>query len=433
MSKSPKTNLTLEGISNDLHKLINVNDDFPLEVFPEKLQLVAREYSRATGAPICFLGGAMLTVAGVALGNSARLTYGNYTANGVMFLCVIGRRGTGKSHPLDFILNPLKEIDSNIWKSFKNELSEWEQEVKQNPKSRQPEPAQPSMTITTDATPEGLVSLHENNSRSLLIHRDELSGLVASFDQYSKGGESQKYLQIWNGQSICIARKGSGMTRIDRPHISILGGIQPEILPKLAEKSRISDGFLDRFLFCYPASCIAQSDSMEIVDSRAWRDCVTNIYAIQPNEDKETSERTARLIRLSAEAQEILTANNEVLRGIINSTISDLEDPTGGIAAKLRIYQYRFALILQSIRYGCGLSYDFSEVDEESAKGAVLLADYFLSTALKVHSNISDKMKKSYNIRRVHKLLNNGKKFREIAEIMELSVGTVSNYSKQIP
>ncbi len=433
MSKNPKTKVSIEGICNDLQKLTSVVDEFPLKVFPEKLQQVARDYSRATGAPPCFLGGAMLAVAGVALGNTARLLFGNYSASAVIFMCVIGRRGTGKSHPIDFILNPLKELDRVKWRAYKQELVDWKQELIQNPKSKQSEPIQPKMSITTDSTPEGLILLHENNPKSLLIHRDELSGLVASFDQYSKGGESQKYLQIWNGSAISVARKANGTTRIDMPHISILGGIQPEILPKLAEKSRISDGFLDRFLFCYPESCIAQPDSMEVVNSTAWSECITKIYEIPPLEDVTTGEITLMPIRLSTEARTILASYNEVLRGMINASINDLEDPTGGIAAKLRIYQYRFALILQAIRYGCGESHQFSEVDAESANGAVQLAEYFLHTALKVHSNISDKVKKSYNIRRVHKLLEQGKTFREISEIMDIATGTVSNYSKLIP
>ncbi|MBK9246563.1 MAG: DUF3987 domain-containing protein [Ignavibacteria bacterium] len=433
MNKHPNTKITQAGISDDLHKLTSVDDEFPVHIFPDLLQRVARDYARATGAPLCFLGGAMLTIAGVALGNTAKLTFGNYAASGVIFLCVIGRRGTGKTHPIDFILKPIKEMDRIKWRAYKQELIDWKKELIHNPKSKQPEPIQPKLSITTDCTPEALISLHENNPKSLLIHRDELSGLVASFDQYSKGGESQKYLQIWNGSAISVARKGSGMTRIDSPHISILGGIQPEILPKLAEKSRISDGFLDRFLFCYPESCIAQPDSMEVVNCTAWSDCISKIYEITPVQDEVTGEITHIPIRLSAEAQVILSEYNEVLRGMINNTISDLENPTGGICAKLRIYLYRFALILQAIRYGCGESHQFLEVDAESAKAAVHLAEYFLNTALKVHSNLSAKMKKSFDISKVHRLISNGKTYREIVGMTGLSIGTITNYSKQKP
>jgi len=217
------------------------------------------------------------------------------------------------------------------------------------------------------------------------------------------------------------------------PILFYLGDEAGNIQPKLAEKSRISDGFLDRFLFCFPESCTAQPDTLEVVNCESWINCITTIYEIPPYTDERTGEVSHIPIRLSAEAQDILAAHNEVLRGLINSTINDLEDPTGGIASKLRIYQYRFALILQVTRYGCGVCHTFREVDAESAKGAVLLAEYFLSTAMKVHSNINDKVRKSYNIRRVHKLLEQGKTIREIADIIGISVGTVSNYSKQLP
>ncbi|MBK9247185.1 MAG: DUF3987 domain-containing protein [Ignavibacteria bacterium] len=433
MNKHPKTKITQAGLSNDLHKLTSVEDEFPISVFPETLQKVALDYSRATGAPMSFLGGSMLTIAGVSLGNSARLSFGNYSANGVIFLCIVGRRGTGKTHPIDFILKPLQELDRKKWREYKQTVNDWKQHLIDNPKSKDPEPMQPKMSITSDCTPEALVSLHETNPKSLLIFRDELSGLVQSFDQYNKGAESQKYLQLWNGSAISVSRKGSGMTRIDSPHVSIIGGVQPEILPILAEKSRISSGFLDRILFCYPESCIAQPDTSEVVNSYSWCECISKIYEIPPFQDAITGEISPLPIRLSKEAQVILSEYNEILRAMINSTIHDLEDPTGGIAAKLRIYLYRFALILQALSYGCGESHQFSEVDAESARGAVLLAMYFLNTALKVHANLSDRAKKAFNIRRVHKLSEHGRTVREIAKIMELSVGTVSNYSKQIP
>ncbi len=433
MSNKPKSDITKEGIEIDLQKLTSMLHDFPIEVFPKSLQHIVQEYSRVTGAPACFLGGAMLAVAGVALGNSAHLTYGNYSANGVLFLCVIGRRGTGKTHPIDFILRPLKEIDRVMWKTYKEERAIWLEQIKLKPKSKEPEPAQPPLSTTTDTTPEGLISLHENNPKSLLIHRDELSGLVESFDQYSKGGEAQKYLQIWNGSPVSVTRKSSGTTRIDKPHVSIIGGIQPELLPKLAEKSRISDGFLDRFLFCYPSQCIAQPDSMEVVDSIAWKNCIIAMHTIEPCKNTETGEQSPIILRLSEKARDVLAANSESLRGMINSSIDDFENPSGGIAAKLRIYQYRFALILHGIRYGCGMICRFSEVDEESARGAVLLSEYFLNTALKVHSNLSDKVKRSYIVRRVHKLIESRMPVRAIAELLEISVGTVSKYSKEIP
>lgn len=433
MSKLPKTNILLSDIEKDLDNLTKDDNPFPIEVFPEQLQSVIREYSRITGAPSCFLGGAMLVVAGVALGNSMRLYYGNYSANGVLFLCVIARRGMGKSHPIDFILKPLKRIDRNLWQTYRHEHLLWKQRVIQDPKDKEPEPLPPPVFITTDSTPEALIGLHENNPRSLLIHRDELSGLVASLDQYSKGGESQKYLQIWSGSTVSVARKGSGVTRIDNPHISIIGGIQPEILHKLAEKSRVADGFLDRFLFCFPNICEAQPENMQEVNSVAWEDCIARISELQPHVDEETSEKLPFALRLTPEAQAVLSANSEILRNLITKTNNSLDDPTSGIAAKLRIYQYRFALVLHIIGYGCNIHNNLSEVGIESAKGAVKLIEYFLNSALKVHSQLSEKVKKAYNIRRVHKLLDNGKTVRQIAQLLDISVGTVSNYSKLIP
>lgn len=396
---------------------------FPVRVFPAPLRRVISEYSRLTGAPEDFLGGAMLTVCGAAVGNNARISYGSFFANGVMFVCVVGRRGTGKSHPLNFALAPLKQIDHEEWDKFKREHREWELEIARNPNSKTVEPQQPPTIVVSDTTPEALVTLHEQNPRSLLIHRDELSGFVESFDRYSNGAESQKWLEIWSGTPVVLVRKTTASGRIDSPHISIIGGIQPEILPKLAGKSRVYDGFLDRFLFCYPNQCNAAPLVLESVDSSAWHNCVHNIYTIQP--DYSHDDTTPRGLTLSAEAERILAESDRKLI----ETVNNHDDIASGIASKLRISQYRFALILQAMQFGC-YGGQFQEINEEAAHGAVELTEYFLFTAEKVHSQISAESMKRLKIRQVKRLREMGKTFEEIREMTGIPTATALRYSK---
>ena len=397
---------------------------FPIGVFPPPLRHIIAEYTRLTGAPDDFLGGAMLTVCGAALGNNARISYGSFFSNGVLFVCVVGRRGTGKSHPLNFALAPLKLIDASEWEKYKLERTEWETDIARNPNSKTLEPKTPPTIVVSDTTPESLVALHERNPRSLLIHRDELSGFVESFDRYSNGAESQKWLEIWSGTPVVLVRKTTASGRIESPHISILGGIQPEILPRLAGKNRVYDGFLDRFLFCYPSHTKAAPLVHESVDSIAWHNCIGNIHTLQPHYSQ-TGDPLPRALTLSPEAEQILAANDAKLITIVNES----DDTMSGIAAKLRIYQYRLALILQAMQYGC-YGGDFTRISKGAAEGAVILSEYFMLSAEKVHGQISKEAMKKLNIRQVKRLREMGKTFHEIHEITGLPVATAARLSK---
>ena len=325
----PITKLTASELRNGILGVIKPDTmKFPTEILPTPLQDIIIEYSRLTGAPEDFLGGSMLTVCGTAIGNSARIEYGTFSANAVLFLCVVGRRGTGKSHPLNYALAPLKQIDKEEWKKYKQELNTWKADISLNLKSKTPEPEFPPTIVVNDSTPEALVSLHESNPRGLIIHRDELIGFIESFDRYSKTGESQKWIEIWNGSPVVMIRKSSGNTRIENPHISIIGSIQPEILPKLAGKSRVSDGFLDRLLFCNPAKCFAAPLILQTVDNSIWNMCIKKILEITPS-ISETGELTSRILKLSNEAQTVLSENDNRLIQLVNQS----DDILSGIAS----------------------------------------------------------------------------------------------------
>ena len=96
------------------------------------------------------------------------------------------------------------------------------------------------------------------NPRGLLVARDELSGWVASFDQYKPGGrgnDRQFWLSALFGYPIRVDRKTNRSLepiRILEPFISVLGGIQSEMLTALREQSGRSDGLIERILLAFP-------------------------------------------------------------------------------------------------------------------------------------------------------------------------------------
>ena len=119
---------------------------------------------------------------------------------------------------------------------------------------------------SNDSTVEKLGELLVQNPAGLLVMRDELVGLLASWDREGREGDRTFYLEGWNGNSSYdIDRIGRGSISIPNLCISIFGGIQPDKLIGYldkAENSLANDGMLQRFnMLVYPDKT-----------PRAWRD-----------------------------------------------------------------------------------------------------------------------------------------------------------------
>ena len=111
-----------------------------------------------------------------------------------------------------------------------------------------------------------LASVLASNPRGVLAGYDELSGWARSMNQYkSKGADRQFWLAAWSSSPVAVDRKGrSEPIYIPMPFITVVGGIQPAVLPELAD--RREDGLLDRFLFSYPEPHRSRLTDHEISD-----------------------------------------------------------------------------------------------------------------------------------------------------------------------
>ena len=109
-----------------------------------------------------------------------------------------------------------------------------------------------SKLIVGDITIEklGMVLPHTDK---LMLFRDELSAFINALNKYTntKDDERKFYLELFTGSSIETDRVGRDSIYIKDPCLNILGGIQPDVLVGISNKS--NDGFMDRFgLIAYP-------------------------------------------------------------------------------------------------------------------------------------------------------------------------------------
>jgi hypothetical protein len=110
---------------------------------------------------------------------------------------------------------------------------------------------------TNDSTVEKLGELLRENPAGLLVLRDELVGLIATWDREGREGERAFFLEAWNGnQSFDTDRIGRGHISIPNLCVSIFGGIQPDKLTIYLEQAAhalANDGMLQRFqVLVYP-------------------------------------------------------------------------------------------------------------------------------------------------------------------------------------
>ena len=110
---------------------------------------------------------------------------------------------------------------------------------------------------SNDSTVEKLGDLLVHNPQGMLVYRDELIGLLASWEKEGKDGDKAFYLEGWNGTaSFNIDRIGRGSLHIKNLCISVFGGIQPELLERYLAgiaTSLDNDGRIQRFqVMVYP-------------------------------------------------------------------------------------------------------------------------------------------------------------------------------------
>lgn len=116
---------------------------------------------------------------------------------------------------------------------------------------QEPEPPRQRRFKSNDSTVEKLGELLAENPEGLLVSRDELMGLLASWEKEGREGDKAFYLEAWNGTgSFNVDRIARGSLHIKNLCLSVFGGIQPELLERYLSgmaNSLDNDGRIQRF------------------------------------------------------------------------------------------------------------------------------------------------------------------------------------------
>ncbi len=330
----------------------NDSTHFPLEALPSAIREFVAEGAEALPVPYELLAIPALVAAGAAIGNArgVQLKEG-WQEKPSLYAAVICNSGTMKSPALEKATFPVK----------KHQTSD-------------------RRTWTSDATVESLARLLTEHPRGLLVIRDEWAGWVNSMNQYKdgKGADIEFYLSVWGGQSFVVDRVGVGAKGtplfIDRPFVSVVGGIPPDVLQELGQAAGIADGFFPRILFAWPDRFFPKWTDKTISreTTKQYERMFSDLYTLGYIAKAETT-----YLGLTPEAHEAFIAwhNQHFSEAATEATSPFLQ----GCYAKYTGYCARLALI-----HALCTNHHSLSVPLKSIEAAIALIAYFKTQALKV-------------------------------------------------
>ena len=368
---------------------------FPLFVFPSKMQSFINTAQETLNFPIPYTASSMLLVFSLAIGNTRVLKVKDgWNVKPILFLALVGEAGANKSHPISFVMKPVHSINHENLEKYRKELADYRRQLGsgsgtalEKPKARQ--------IIVSDITAESLIEVHRNNPRRLCLYCDELVGWVESFNRYRKGADEQMWLSIYSGEPLCVNRKSSDdILSIASPFIDVIGTIQPEVLTDTFSGNRQNNGFLYRILQ-------ARSDGNTKL---LW-----NEKGFPPKLEQYWDKIVRRAIAVCDKEFDVFETASEYhfsanaafrIRDWQNSQ-EELLESTGTSAQveafrKIQDYALKFALILHTMEEADIGKTLPTEINIETTEKAILLAEYYYSTARLSLEDIEERTPQKY-------------------------------------
>lgn len=349
---------------------------FPVDVFPDYFRDFILKLNQSLNYHVDFSSVALLFTISTAVGNKIKLRVKTGWETPMIFwFAALGEPGTIKSHPLNTMIKPLKNIDRRRKNTYDKDYDVWQAGDKKSPAPTF------KQTIVTDATLEALHFVHSVNKRAIGLHKDELVGFLNDMNKYRKGSDEQFWLESFNNSSYMINRVTKRTLLIENICINIIGTMQPDVLQKIAAE-QVENGLLDRFLFTSTEDQVYPITDAEIEqnDLKEYEEIIQGFDShFRFNDYEDTT-----IIEMSKEAFKEYQRIDGLFVEIQNS-----ETETKRIInylSKMKTYIPRFALaiaVLEHVSWGVPL-----DVTEDHMKKAYKMAEYFINTARAIFEGV---------------------------------------------
>lgn len=356
--------------------------DFPFDAFPGEFQRIITKLSDALHIDPEIIASLMLAITSGALGNSIRISPKlNYEVPPFIWLIIIAPSGYGKSPAIKCLIKQVKNLQAKEDIKYRQKIEEYEEALKKAKLEKEailPVKPRSKNYFVSDCTVEALRNVFDNDGRGIIIHQDEISGLVLGLDQYKgKGNDRQHYLELFNADSWKIDRK-TETKFIANTGAAIIGGIQPRTLPKIFNADSFDDGLLPRFLLLHSDGMPQRfsRQSISVTDLDYWNNLLDVCYSIRVVID-DLGFVKAKVLILNDNALNLYEAfyNEFALK------MPFLSERAKVFMPKLTAYYcLKFAGLLHCIKT---LPYFDGTIAEDTMRDAIRFARYFAGQAVK--------------------------------------------------
>ena len=209
------------------------------------------------------------------------------------------------------------------------------------------------------------------------------------YKQGGKGADRQFWLSAHTNQPVSVDRKSlEEPIIVARPFVSIVGGIQPEVLPDFG-KDR-GDGLIDRFIPAYPKPRVGRWSDDEISDHvrEGYARTIGSLYKLRHANDEE--DPFPSRVGMTDEAKALFVAEYNKLHDELEAPgFPQRLRPAWG---KLEAYLARFALIIAMARVAelgnQGQTGIMERITQEDMVGAAQLLAYFKNHVRRVYTGL---------------------------------------------
>ena len=214
--------------------------ELPKGLLPREIEEFAFEQGRLMGADPAGLAMGALTVCSAVIPDCIQIqpkrNDRGWKESTRQWTALVGNVSALKTPIMNKVMRAVEHIDAEARRKFARKKAEYEALPAEERKD-EAKPALERIRIE-DITPEAAQEVFRNNDDGVLLSRDELSGWFGSMDKYAghRGAAADRgfWLQAFNGGSYTVDRVGRGSGTIEHLSISIVGGIQPDAIRKLA-------------------------------------------------------------------------------------------------------------------------------------------------------------------------------------------------------
>ncbi len=371
---------------------------FPMDVFPDKFKGLISEVSVTIGVSHEVAASVSLGILSSCIGNAVRVSpKKGFVVPPFLWVAVVMESGSAKSPLISMLSNPIKQRQAEAYRRFKLETEQYDVELSRHRKDQgniDERPKQPKLEqyYVGESTVESLVPAFESQPRGVLSLQDELSGMINGIDQYkSKGNGRQQYLSIFNCESLKVDRKGS-TAFVPNVGMSIVGGIQPEVLPRIFNDNSFHEGFIQRFIFTYPNVKPLKFNFSSVSDEALayWEDLTRWFFDLPLRLDDSGFTNPETLVLSQKALDQWVRFYDEY-----GQWATILTQKVRGFIPKLHLYSLKFATLLHMVE-----SFDKKrippEISEDTIRGAIKLTEYYFGQVGKI-LRLYDKKKVGVN------------------------------------